>query len=446
EPPWWGGFRPDPASTKWNTVSGGVPGIAVAMARGMGSWANCGVIVFSSGLIGTAGTATGYGSQPTLQLSPGKIVTGVSVTPKNEFALVTLTDVRARKGQVAVIALQGGNEPIFVHDWLDRYPGAPSTAWLTDMKLLGYIDLPGMEFPTGVSAVGNRDGIRLNGPDGNVTMLSRFNLSIQSDRDIFRTGNNWDYASTAGFAVVISKHENKAAFIDLQPLFERIHDRYFTTAENFQKTRNLGSAPTQWPTAFEADPSWKPRVIKVIDVPQPTAVIANMSGADKARAYIASLDGTVGLYKLGGLATTAAADPAHVQRVSETRVGRNPTCLAYQKGTRDTIIAVSRGDREIAWITNDVAGARVIKRLRDARLVDPVFVEMADTHGVETSLITVADFNGRKIVNYRWAPVVFATQGGAVFGIGPNGTDEFECGGVLDFPGNPFCISATNVN
>jgi hypothetical protein len=132
--------------------------------------------------------------------------------------------------------------------------------------------------------------------------------------------------------------------------------------------------------------------------------------------------------------------------VSETRVGRNPTCLAYVKGVRDTILAVSRGDREIAWITNSASGPSVFKRLRDSRLVDPVFVEHADTHGVETSIITVADFNGRKVVNYRFAPVVYATQGGATIGIGPSGTDEFECGGTLDFPGNPFCVSATNVN
>jgi len=71
---------------------------------------------------------------------------------------------------------------------------------------------------------------------------------------------------------------------------------------------------------------------------------------------------------------------------------------------------------------------------------------MSDTHGIETSLITVADFQGRKILNYRFSRVVFATQGGAQFGMGPEGKDEFECGGILEFPGSPFCISATNVN
>ena len=44
-----------------------------------------------------------------------------------------------------------------------------------------------------------------------------------------------------------------------------------------------------------------------IDVPQPTAVLASLSGGEQkgnaARAFIASLDGTVGVYSVGGLAT-----------------------------------------------------------------------------------------------------------------------------------------------
>ena len=56
--PWWGGFRPEPMSSNWLTAAQGNLGAPVAMARGMGSWANCGVIVFSSGFVGTAGALT----------------------------------------------------------------------------------------------------------------------------------------------------------------------------------------------------------------------------------------------------------------------------------------------------------------------------------------------------------------------------------------------------
>ena len=153
-------------------------------------------------------------------------------------------------------------------------------------------------------------------------------------------------------------------------------------------------------------------MVKVLDVPQPTAVIASMSGGEKA--------GLTSPHRTEQSASTRRAawgakrppDPAAIRRVAEVRVGRNPTCLAYQKYSSDTILAVSRGT-EIAWIQDAPPGPRVIRRLRDARMLDPVFVEVADTHGIETPLLTVADFHGRKIINYRYGQLIFATQGGA---------------------------------
>lgn len=446
EPPWWGGFRPDPTSAKWIAAAKGNLGVPIAIARAQGSWANCGVVVFSSGLVAAAGTSTASGTYPTWQLPKEKVPTAVAVTSKSEFALVTVTDTKRRRGQLAVFALQGGGDASFVHDWQDKYPCAPSTAWLSGMKLLGYVNLPGIEFPGAITATGNDEARWVFNPDGNVGMLNAWDLSKQSSRDSFRKGRNAGFASTAGYAVVISRHENKAAFIDLQPLFKRVNDLFFTTPQNFLKTRQRGLAPSQWPYTFAFNTTWKPRVAAVIDVPEPTAALAGLGRGDKARAFIASLDGTVGVYSVGGLATTASASASDIVRIGETRVGRNPTCLAPQKYVADTVIAVSRGDREIAWVKQDAQGTRVTKRLRDARLIDPVHVEMSDTHGIDVSLITVADFHGRKIVNYRFSPVTFSMQGGAVFGMGPNGNDEFECGGVLEFPGAPFCISATNLN
>lgn len=446
EPPWWGGFRPDPSSAEWKENSKGELGVPIAIARAQGAWANCGIIVFSSGLVTSAGTSTASGTTPSWQLPKEKVPTAVAVSSKSEFAFVTVTDVKRRRGQVAVFALQGGGNPAFVHDWKDKHPCLPSTAWISGMKLLGFVNLPDMEFPTGISATGNDEHPWVFGPNGHVGMLSMWDVSKQTTRDSFRKGRNAGFASTAGYAVVISKHENKAAFLDLQPLFKRVHEMYFTTPQNYLKTRNRGPGPTQWPYTFGVNPIWKPRVISTIEVSKPTAVLAGLSRGVQARAYIASEDGTVGAYSLGGLATTASASASQIQRVAETRVGRNPTCLAPQKNTRDTVIAACRGDREIAWIKDDSAGTRVVRRLRDSRLIDPVAVEMSDTHGIECSLITVSDFQGRKVINYRFSPVVFSLQGGAVFGMGPDGNAEFECGGVLETPGSPFCVSATNLN
>lgn len=448
EAPWHGGFRPEPASKKWIEQTHGQTGMPIGEARGYGSWANCGVIVFSSGLVSTAGTVTARGTEPTIMLPPHKLPTAISVTNKNEFALITVCDTETHKGQVAVISLGvNGKKTHFVHEWQDDHAWSlPNVAMLTDLKLLGFVDLPGIEFPTGVCAVGNHVGGRMNGRDGNAGILREYDLARQGDRDVFLKGNNAHYGSTTGFAVVTGKYEGKAAFIDLQSLFTGVREMYFTTEENYQKTRDAGPGPKQWPYTFEGEPRWKPTVVATVDVPQPTAVLASLEGGEKARAFIASLDGRVGVYSVGGLATDGPASPREVNRLGDVQVGRNPTWLTYQKGSHDTIIACSRGDRKISWIKYSPQGAQVTKELRDARLIDPVQLEVADTHGIETSLLTVADFRGGKIVNYRYGEARFATQGGARFGMGPDGKDEFECGGVMEFPGAPFCVSAANVN
>ena len=448
-PPWHGGFRPEPAAKKWKqAVPNGDVGMPIAMARGMGYWANNGLVVFSSGLVAAAGTVTARGLEPTFRFPPNEVPTAISITNKNEFILVTVCDVERHVGQVAVLSPEvNGKSTRFNHEWHDDHAWSlPSVALLTGLKLLGYVDLPGIEFPTGVCAVGNDLGSRMNGRDGNAGLLREYDLAKQADRDVFLKGPNSQYGSRAGFAVVIGKYENKVAFLDLQPLFQTVRQMYFTTEENYQKTRDAGPGPRQWPYAFDVEPRWKPPVVKVLEANRPTAVIASLAGGPKARALIASEDGKVGVYTVGGLATEAPALPEDIERVAEVQVGRNPTCLAYQKYSHDTVLAVSRGDREILWIKCSDRDARIVRRLRDQRLKDPVFAEVSDTHGIETPLVTVADFAGRKIVNYRYGVLVFATQGGARFGMGPEGRDEFECGGALEFPGSPFCISATNVN
>lgn len=447
EPPWNSGFRPEPTLLVYHTKSGGHPGTPIAMARGMGGWANCGVAIFSSGLVTTAGTVTAEGSNPVFHFPKHKLPTAVAITNKNELALITVVDTDRMAGQVAVFALESsGRESGFAHEWREPHPGLANVGVFTQLKLLGYIDLPGLDFPTGVTAVNDASQTRLNGRDGHAGLLSSFDLAQQSERDIFNTGDNASHTARSGFAAIIGKYEGRVAFLDLQPLFSRVREMYYTTEENYRKTREQGDGPHQWPYTFAADPGWSPKLVAVLEQPEPTAVLATLGGGRSARTFVASRDGQVWIYEVGRLGNVAAATAAEIKVVGTVQVGRNPVCLAYDKYRPNTIIAVLRGDREIAWINYADGKGRVVQRLRDARLKDPVFVEVADTHGIDTSLLTVADFNGRQILNYRYAPVVFATQGGARFGMGQHGTDEFECGGVMAFPGWPFSISATNVN
>jgi hypothetical protein len=446
-PPWWGGYRPEPASASWLKGAGGNPGMPIGMSRGMVNWSNSGVAVFSSGFVGVAGTCTAKGTEPTLQLPRTKIPTAIFVTPKNEFALITVCDTEKMQGQLAVIALESSAKKTnFFHEWHEDHPGLPNVAVYTRMKLLGYIDLPGIVVPTGVSSGGNYSGGRLSGPDGNIGVLSQMDLGKQGTRDGFYKGNNGGYASSSGYAAVIARHEDKVAFVDLQPLFQYYREMYFTSEENYRKTRDAGDGPKQWPFTFEAEAAMKPVFIGTQNVPQPTAVLCTANGGKNARTFVASLDGKIHFFAVGGLATDEPAAQKDIGEIGSIQAGKNPCCLAYQKHSGDSFIVVSRGDREIQWVKYTDKGAEIVRKLRDNRMIDPVNVEVSDTHGIETAIITVADFKGRKIINYRYSPVVFATQGGAKFGLGPDGKDEFECGGVMEFPGAPFLVSASNVN
>src|SRR5207342_1328957 len=118
---------------------------------------------------------------------------------------------------------------------------------------------------------------------------------------------------------------------------------------------------------------------------------------DGGRAVVASEDGTLTFFKLGGLATEAPASAGEILPVYRLKVGPNPTCLTYQK-YGSGFLAVSRGDREITWVGDWGNQAKVVRRLRDRRLLDPVCAEVADTHGIEGPFVTVVDFSGRQIL------------------------------------------------
>lgn len=454
--PWWGGWHPEPAVTTpaWKQAAGGNLGLPVALARSAASWTNSAVMVFSSGIVGCAGTCTSQNSNPFFAFPKQKIPTAVAITNKNEFALVTLWDVEKMKGEVAVLALESMHTDglMALYEWHAIHPGLHSVGGFRSMKLMGYVPLP-FATPTGICAVGNRgsEWIHINGKN---SQAADVDLSQQAMRDSFYKGENKTQECSAGYAVVISRYENKAAFLDLQPLFAYMREMYFTTEENYKKTRDYGPDPKQWPYDFDVDPRPKPPVVAVVDIPQPTAVNSTLFGGKEARTYIATLDGRLGIYHVGGLATEEPANPGDVRCTGVVQVGRNPVCIAYHKNVgwggpdtlRTSVIVVSRGDREIDWVRFKGDTGEVYKRLRDTRMTDPVFVEVADTHGTESHIITVADFKGRKIINYRFGPVIFHTNGGAKFDMGPDGKAEFECGGVMEFGGHPYKLCTTNVN
>jgi hypothetical protein len=438
---WWTG-SPDPGVKQrpWIEAAGGAEQLKhpVAVARGKVSWSNCGIMVFRSGVIG----ATGYGNNddkyPFTKLPPGKIPMAVAVTPNNEFALVAVWDMEKVKGQVAVVALEA--RALAQHSW--HYSGMPSVGTYTRLKILGFVDLPGMVAPSGIAAAGNVARFKWT------TDVSKERLDSQETRDKWFRGADENHQNcTGGYAVVISRAESKAVFVDLAPLFQYFRKMCFTTAEEFKKTQNEGPAPDQWPFTFDVAKEAAPKVVQTVDVPQPTAVATGfVTGDDRAfgsKAFITTLEGSLLLYDVGALMSPKAT--TGVEAVGALPIGRNPTCIATGRHLwpKNQLVIACRGEKEVVWVSVSGKSASVQKRLRDQRLVDPVYVEASDTRGA--SVVSVADFKGQKVVSYlhkaidSWGEKLFG-------GLGPDGKAEFECTGTLELPGMPFLLSCAEVN
>ncbi len=446
---WWSGSHPDPALLRkdWQDLNGGPLRFPMAMARSRTFWSNDALIAFSSGFLGADGTQTSGDSYPCLLFPKGKVPTAVAVTNGNELGLVALWDLQSGKGEVAVIALQGTN----LRGW--RYYCLPTFGSYNQLKVLGYIELPGMAAPTGIScATNNRQGLVENKEFGT------YKLEDHKTRDIFIKGDGQDKLFSAGYAVVISRSENKAVFIDLQPTIAYLRQMYLTSDENLAKTVDAGLAPKQWPPTFAVLPAYAPKVVTSIRVPHPNVVLAGTRpfGGEPWFCHIGTLDGRIATWTVGGLATEAAAKAEDVKAVGVTQIGRTPTSMMFLRNSdpaapgsspyeyNRTLAVCCRGDREIDFVTFTTAGkGTVYRRLRDARLIDPVVIDPCE----RAPMITVGDFKGRKVVNYRYGPTPDEhTIPKHSFGVGPDGKGDVECGGVLEFPGPVFDVNTTNVN
>lgn len=460
--------NPDPNVTRedWVAMNGapitGAVAVARTYARGEAS-ANS-IAVFQSGLVGTFGPNTARAAV-SLQLPAGKVPTAIAITGNNEFALVTVWDTAAQRGQLAVIALGGQHPNIAIgdtwefwgFDWSELYPGFMNYAYYTYMKLLGFIDLPDLAAPTEISAsLDYRSNEWLQLPGGGNAQPSQLTLSDETNRQSFIDGINSGKRPRAGFAVIVSRSERKATFVDLQPLFEAFNQTYFGARADFDAAlANTGMAPDQWPRTFDRAPASMPRVVTTIALDgAPTAVRTGVprNGGAPPRAYIATMDGTITTYAVGGLADTADADADAITAMGTVDVGLNPTSLVpgkdhwYTVDAARTMVSVARADRRVDFLAVDDTGLlSITKTLRDSRLVDPIAAEDVNNHGTESYVVTVADYAGAAVRSYRYGPVIMHTNGATMYGMGPTGEDAFEYGGAFLPRGAPFQISTTNV-
>jgi hypothetical protein len=424
---WWSGL-PDPCLTTpaFLAASGkDVVRMATAIGRAEACWANNGVMVFRNGLVTYDGSGNSGEPGTPLMLPPGKVPTAVALTNSAEFALITVWDVAALKAQVAVIAMKTIN-------WMQ-----PTNGFFSGMKLLGFVDLPkDLRCPTGICA----------GSD------SPFGKEIEN-KDIVdaakraKLAEDPSCAATRGFAVVISRAENRACFIDLAPLFQWVRANRLGPAKLFDATEQPGPGPKQWPFTFEAAPAAKPKVVQTIAIEQPTAVMNGFKDGDPgygSKAVIATMDGKLVLIEVGQLGL-ASAKAGPIAPVGMLRVGRDPTSFGlgqHNLGPANSFFVTCRGDRSVHWVK--VVGNQVvqIKVLRDKRLIDPVAVEPMDARWAD--VISVADFKGRQVVNYLFRPITPWYE--PLFGgLGEKGDADFECAGLTHLPGYPYAVSGAEV-
>jgi len=392
---------------------------------------------------------------PGLQLPPGKVPMALAVTPCGEFVLAAIWDVISRKGQMAIIAVQGRARCSETknRDWNSYFEtgtylwGVPTWPTTKALKLLGFVDLP-IAAPTAIKA-GTSMGMQSSGRDdpnvnANLTAL----LDQQQERDTWHNSDpsrypNYKATAHAGYAVVASRSENKVVFIDLRPLLEYYRTMYFTTQSRYDETKNTGRATNQWPYTFDYRPEQKPVVADVVVVPSPTAVAAGLgighctgcAGCNSPQnswrewrvtpfgdqyAYVATMDGSLLMYSVGKLNGKAVAGPpALFKRIA---IGKNPTSIENGNGGvyKNDLFINCRGDKSVYALQ---PSGELNFVLRDSRIEDPVMAENSynGRQGINRYFIHVVDFESKKVLTYVYKqdsdePLKFGAASDAVPG------------------------------
>lgn len=442
--------------------SGARKPVALGRCYGRPGWCMNSIMVFQDGLIGSAQSNTAK-NKASAQLAAGKVPTAIAVSNGNEFAFITVWDTTNLRGEIAVVALAGlcdgctPGEPDkwydFWQEWNGVYPGLPNLGNIAFMKVLGYVPLPAdMKAPTEISVTTGMERFAyLSNVPGQNTPYSLSPLSDAGKRSRFKASSGY---AKSGVAVVVSKSEQKVAFVDLKPLFQYYQSRYLEDA-NFRETTNLGMGDSQWPRTFAAESQQVPTVIKTMNLPsRPTAVKTYLWGANK-RAWVATQDGKLRIFNLGDFPTAGAGSAASITEGGSIEVGVNPTGITYAKEkagkaiypdyTKELIVT-SRGMRQVSWVRfgSDGNSGSVVRKLSDTRLIDPIAAEDTDNHSTESYVLSVADYGGKALRNYRYGPLIMHNYGGARYETlgGPTG---FEYGGAFDVPGKAFQITGSNI-
>ncbi|SOZ36459.1 conserved protein of unknown function [Cupriavidus neocaledonicus] len=467
----WGGATTNPQLNNHVAANGGaMPTQPIAMGRCSEHDCAQSLVAFQNGLIASVGMNTASHSA-SVKLPEGKVPTAIAITSNSEFALVTIWDTKNLKGQVAVIALGsladgskvGGPYDSSDMSWHGLYPGLRNMSNFVFMKLLGFVDLPDMKAPTDISAVTDfstmqdnttqgwlRDPVGDRGASLGLPAATP-GLSEANQKSFAAGGVNANLISRSGVAAVISKSEKKVVFLDLKPLFNKVINTYFEGSfSDLQNTlNNTGLEDSQWPQTFAVD-NYAPTVIKTMSLAEkPTAVKISML-ANPGQAWVATEDGVIHAISVAGVQSGTNLDPELIKEVTTLQVGKNPTSMIHQVnresfGSSNTKLwVVSRGEQKVQLV--DMATLTVEKTLQDSRIVDPITVSETQQSPLLTSVITLTDYAGKQVLNYRYAPINLQGANAPLYiGVGQSGNEEFEFGGSYAVAGKPFNFTQSNV-
>jgi hypothetical protein len=449
---WLGGPHPDPAVVQWAKELGHPVLWPNAFHQTELYETNGGILTFPDGLVGATGNQTSGGSNPKIVLPQNKVPTSVAVTGYNEFALVTIWDTDALKGQVAVFALRADSPEAFSVP----YFALPNEAGFKNIHLMGYVDLPDMVAPTSITAIGNNGGT----PGGHVIGFEFGNkndptkniATSDAARSAFARDDSERWVASSGQAVVASRWENKITFLDLRPLFQFVRNAYFGSKDQLDKSVGQDT----WAYTFETSPEAMPAVVTTLPMKEPTVLRAgNMlspfaDGLQKSlHAFVANVDGEVHLFDISGFDRDAPRPiPASsVKEIAMVQAGKNITGMRKSGHANTSVIVASRGDRAVQWLEVQKDGFVIARTFRDSRMADPVVVDPND----RGPIVTVGDFASSKLLNYRVGRT--ENNGGkppADYGCGKDGADtdckDGEFGGELSLPGAVYYVGTTNVN
>ena len=458
--------NPDPSTLKKSYIEANdnapLKGV-VNQVRSTNTTGNDAFVLWENGLITVAPTQTGHGKigMPHLRLPPEKQVQDLAVTSNNELLVVALYDTKLQRGQLAVIMVEGKGLPFHTLTQM----GLPNQASVSEMKLLGYVDLP-VSKTLRVSAACNGQWGGPSATSGKT--LGQMKLSEPDTQKKLHSGPWSSVIATAGYAVVISRDEGKLAVVDLSPVFTYIRDSWLSSPESFEKTNaDRGPNPEQWPNTFEQKSDLLPRVVVTKDIDRPVSVICGHHvgrwSTDPYKFHVGLEKGDLSIWDASSIMARQKwhRKSGSISELGRMFVGENPISLAFSRrnegrgselfkgnskqsgdGENNVLWIACRQARKVVQVVTSGGKGAVLRTLEDQKLEDPVSVCTA----VRGYIVLVCDFRGKQVMGFRIGTLTDNRSKPKIEYPPADKEAGWEISGILPIPGNPHTITSENVN